>query len=130
MRSHKKSGKVVMDEVGKCSEIKPPAKQGSDLVQMLIAHGQKSEDMAVFLYSTLDVPVQHAFFLHIVGAMNMKNFQRFESKAKSHSLTVLNTNVRVLEAVGYDHLRSLILASCGLSRLTLEGLHKPGTLGR
>ena len=126
MRSRRKSKasepSFVVDEVGSCTNIISLKKQGCDVVQLLVAHGQRADDMAIFLYSILDVPVQHAFFLNIAGEMNMKNFQRFESKAKSESVTVLNTVCKVMEAVNYDTLRTLILVSCTIMRLSLDGL--------
>ena len=78
--------------------------------------------MAVFLYSVLDVCVTHSFFLNTIGDLNLKNFQRFGDKQYSHSITTLNTFVRVVDCSGYEYLRSLILVSCGLSKLNLAGL--------
>ena len=52
----------------------------------------------------------------------MKNFHRFESKSQSQSLTVLNTICKSVEAVGFDHMRCLLLVSCDLLKLTLGGL--------
>ena len=122
LRTRRKGDKVLTEHANNASSLKPFLKRGVEVVQILIADGQPADDLAVFLYSVLDVPVMHAFFLNTAGPFNMRNFQRFESKARSQSLTVLNSSVRVMEAVGYDSLRCLILVSCDLSRLTLEGL--------
>ena len=111
-----------MEKARNASSLKPFQKRGCDLVQVVIAHGQKADDMGVFMSSVLDVPAIHTFFINIVGHMNMKNFQRFDTKSQSHSLTVLNTVVKKLDVVGYAQLKSMILVSCELSRLVIEGL--------
>ena len=80
MRGAKKADIHLMEEVATCSELKQYKRRGADVIQLLIAHGQRADDLAVFLYSVLDVPVAHAFFLNTRGELNMKNFQRFESK--------------------------------------------------
>ena len=104
-----------------CNQLTSLRDHGAEAVPLFIAYGQRSEDMAVFLYSTLDVEVHHAFFLDMWGEFNMKNFQRFESKALTQSLTVLNSIVRTVEAVGYESLKCLILVSCEIVKFTVEG---------
>ena len=111
-----------MEEVKSCAKILSQKKQHRDLVTLLVAHGQASEDLAVFLYSVLDVPVSHAFILNTKGELNMKNFQRFEGHAKSESLTVLNSVVKIMDVSKYDRLRTLIMVSCGMLRITLDSL--------
>ncbi len=120
-RNRSDSGHFV-EKADSCTEIQPFRERHADSVQMLITHGQRAADMAVFLYSVLDVCVTHSFFLNTDGDLNLKNFQRFGDKQHSHSITVLNTFVRVLDCTGYGHLKSLILVSCGLTRLNLCGL--------
>lgn len=97
-------------------------KQKYSGVRIVICHGQTAQDLAIFLYSILDVTVQHAFFINTVGDLNMKNFQRFETKIQSFNLTVLNSVVKSVDLLGYTQLRSLILVSCDMTRLTLDGL--------
>ena len=92
------------------------------MLHLLIAHGQHAEDMSIFLYSVLDVSVQHTFFMNFTGELNMRNFQRFESKAKSQSVTILNTLVRVMDVTGYDQLRCLIMVSCDMVKLIIDDL--------
>lgn len=118
----RKDGPYFVEEVASCSDIKPFKKRDTEHIQLLICHGQRSADLSVFLYSVLDVQVSHAFFQNTSGELNIKNFQRFESKGKSQSLTLLNSSVRVMEPKGYEQLRCLILVSCKITRLTLEGL--------
>lgn len=122
-RKAKHRHSYFVERVKSCVEIKPFSKRGFDFVQLLVAHGQTSENLAIFLYSILDVAVGHAFLVNIAGdAVNMKNFQRFDNRAESESVTVLNTQLRTMDAVGFDRLRVLILVDCGLSRLSLDGL--------
>ena len=111
-----------VEKVETCVHLDPFKERGTDSIQMLITHGQRAADMAVFLYSVLDVCVTHSFFLNTIGDLNLKNFQRFGDKQYSHSITTLNTFCRVVDCTGYEHLRSLILVSCGLSKLNLAGL--------
>ena len=120
-RNRGDSGYFV-EKVDACVHLEPFKKRGTDSIQLLITHGQRAADMAVFLYSVLDVCVTHSFFLNTVGDLNLKNFQRFGDKQFSQSITVLNTFVRVVDCVGYEHLKSLILVSCGLTKLNLAGL--------
>ncbi len=111
-----------VQKVDSCVELEPFRNRGTDSIQMLISHGQRAADMAVFLYSVLDVSATHAFFLNTLGDLNLKNFQRFEEKQYTQSITVLNSYVRIVDCAGYEHLRSLILVSCGLKKLNLAGL--------
>lgn len=121
VRAQLNEGSYFVEEKASTKDVKAYSKRNCCFVHLFIAHSQKAEDMAVFLYNVLDVPVAHAFFLDMRGDLNMKNFQRFESKAKSESLTILNTSVKVLDLSGYESLRTLILVSCGLSKLTELG---------
>jgi len=108
--------------VSKANELKPFRNHGVDLLNMLIAHGQSAEDMSIFLYSVLDVPVQHTFFMNFTGEFNMRNFQHFQSKAKSESLTVLNTPIRVMDASRYEQIRCLNIVSCDMAKLVFDEL--------
>ncbi len=123
LRARNRSDKGhFVERVGSCAELEPFRDRSTDSIQMLIAHGQRAADMAVFLYSVLDVCVTHSFFLNTVGDLNLKNFQRFGNKQHSQSITVLNTLVRAMDCAGYEQLRSLIMVSCGLSKINLTGL--------
>jgi len=123
VRGRRKSDRTFfVEHEWSCNSLSAYEQRGVDLIHILVAHRQQAEDMAVYLYSKLDVMVSHAFFQNTVGDLNMKNFQRFESKNSSFSLTVLNTSVTVLEPVGYKNLKSLILVSCKLLKLTCHGL--------
>ena len=117
----KGSGSFV-EQVTSSSQIQPFKERGASFVQLFIAHGQKNEAMAEFLYSTLDVPVYHSFFMNTAGDLNMRNFQRFHEKAHSESITILNTQIKSLQPQGYERLRSLILVSCGLTEISLAEL--------
>ncbi len=112
-----------MEKTVSCSELQSFKERDVDYIQLMICHGQRASDMSVFLYSVLDVQVCHGFFQNTLGELNIKNFQRFEKKTMSQSVTVLNTSVRVMEPTGYEQLRSLILVSCNLAKLTLSGLN-------
>ncbi len=102
-----------------CTELKPFQRRGATLINLLVALGQTAENVAIFLYSILDVPVQHSFIISCRGDVNMNNFQRFETKVESRSLTVLNTPIRAIDTSSYVNLRQLILVSCELTRITL-----------
>ena len=102
MRGAKKADTHLMEEVATCSDLKQYKRRGADVIQLLIAHGQRADDLAVFLYSVLDVPVAHAFFLNTRGELNMKNFQRFESKVRCLvSLDVMYRN-KHYNVMGYS----------------------------
>ena len=116
-----KTGSFV-EQVTNSTQLQPFKHRGTIFVQLFIAHGQKAENMAEFLYSILDVPVYHSFFINTIGDLNMTNFQRFHEKARSESITILNTEVKALQPKGYERLRSLILVSCGLHSISLEDL--------
>lgn len=114
--------KSYVERYSLCTDLKPFSKRGVTSVQLLVCHGQKSEDVAIFLYSILDVPVASTFILHSSGDVNMKNFQRYETKALPEVLNLRQTRVRSFELTGYHRLRTLVLTSCGLSKVTLQGL--------
>ena len=86
VRGVKTGDSYLMEEVATCSQLQEYKKRGTGVVQLLIAHGQRADDLAVFLYSVLDVPVAHAFFLNTRGDLNMRNFQRFESKVSNNNI--------------------------------------------
>lgn len=114
----------LVERCSLCTELRPFSKRGVTRVELLVCHGQRSEDVAIFLYSILDVPVASTFIVHSLGGdVNMKNFRRYESKTPSPEvLNLRRTKVRSIDLTGYHRLRIIVLASCGLSRVTIQGL--------
>ena len=112
----------VTENVATSTDVSSLRKRGCDVVQVLVTHAQRSDDVSIFLYSHLDVPVQHAFFTNTRGELNIRNLQRFESKSRSETLTVLNSVCKHIDVSGYRSLRTLILVSCSLVRLSAAHL--------
>ena len=122
VRASKSNHMTVVEEASSCSQLRSLSKRGYSIVQMLLCYRQKAEDLAVYLYSVVDIPIVHALFVNTIDELNMRNFQRFELKSETRSLTEIKTLTRVLDLpAGYEALRSLVVVSCGLLRLSING---------
>jgi len=79
----------VIERVKSCAELKSFRRRGIAYVHLLVAQGQKVNDLAVFLHSVLDVPVGHAFFIQALGSdLNLNNFQRFDDDLHLHNESI------------------------------------------
>ena len=83
----------AIERVRSCAELKSFRRRGINYIHLLVAQGQKVNELAIFLHSALDVPVGHAFFIHGLGSdLNMNNFQRFDD-----DLHLLNESITVCD---------------------------------
>lgn len=104
-----------------CSVVKSFSLRNVHSVEILLAHGQAANDLAIFLYQTLDVPTRHILLRNVKGDLNTSNISKcFPSK--TITLTILKSSIRVGYLMKFSCLKNLIIVDCNMRQLQLDGL--------